>query len=407
MEVSAKTGETDKEDPFGLIVESGVAFDTARQAAAKIHAVLARMKAGKVDGAAAPEADASFPADARELQLQLLVLRRAHRGMVRATEIGRIAEAAARKACDAEHALLETRRYESACCRAAARRCRQIPTPELSKLRPLLEGNVPEDEEEEGMAGQTGDQTASSHGLAARLQAEMEERSRLAAELSKFETVKTKAVEGFRERERLSVELVSRLKAVEATLEPVCNLLQVRPRPSDSGSPEGLTSLPASLRLVYSKFDTLAAFGTNAGVAVKIEVSQSYEADSADEKRRRREGQSAVVVEISEGSESKEAFVLKFLSPNTSLVTVAAKGPEGTALLGKLWPEDDGNNPALTSLLPGDAAAAAEAMGRPYGWAQVLAGLREVSLVAAPAFANLEAVTATDVVLKVRAALRA
>lgn len=408
--VPAKQSGDDTEDPFGLTVDPAVAFSTAKEAAKLLHAVMGRLKAGKADNAASGSEATSCAADARELQLQLLVLRRAHRGMVRATEAGRVAEAAARKACDAEHAHLETRRYESACCRAAARRCRHLPTPELHKLRPLLEGHVPEEAEEEGLVAQPGgDQAPSS--LAARLQAEMEERSRLATELAALDERKAKAFEAFRERERLSIELVSRLKNVEVALEPVCNLLELRPRLCDIPSPDSLVCLPASLRLVYSKFETLAAFGQSGGVAVKVEVAEppvaSNETMARPEKRPRAEATYVVVVEIepaAPATQGSEAVVLRFMSPNTSLVTVAAKGPGADGMLAKLWLEDDGSNPALASLLPGDAAD--DSFGRPYAWAQVLAGLRDVALMGAPSLLSMDTVTATDVALRVRSALK-
>ncbi|CAK0825959.1 unnamed protein product [Prorocentrum cordatum] len=130
------------------------------------------------------------------------------------TEDEEAQEAAARRAADAEFAHLETRRYESACCRAAARRCRTFPTPRLTKLRPVLEGmdRITEDQEEEGANG--------VGPLASRLAAEREERERLAAELEELDKDKSTEIDAFMECQRHTNDVSEKLRAVEKALEP-------------------------------------------------------------------------------------------------------------------------------------------------------------------------------------------
>merc|ERR1712176_1624369 len=149
------------------------------------------------------------------MQLQLLAARRAHRAMAKAADAGRVAELAARKAADAEHAHLETRQYESACCRAAARRCRNFPTPQLNQLRPFLDGG--KDGEQQQEEDDDDDDEASpedkENGLLARLEAERDERTRLVNELQALEKEKADKFEEFREDAKMNDELTQRLRA--------------------------------------------------------------------------------------------------------------------------------------------------------------------------------------------------
>merc|ERR1719221_1855039 len=124
----------------------------AREAAAQVHETLGALKLLKADTSTTPVDVEAANTDngvngkagelARVLQLRILALRRSHRAMAKAAELGRTAEAAARRTADAEFAHLETRRHESACFRAAASRCRIMETPHLSEVLPLCEGNL-------------------------------------------------------------------------------------------------------------------------------------------------------------------------------------------------------------------------------------------------------------------------
>jgi len=404
--------ENGKEIDYGLAVDPEVAFQTAREAAGQLHECLDRLQAGK-------HAEEGLPAEAfteiaRTVQLQLLTLRRAHRAMAKAADAGRAVENAARRMADIEHANLEERIFENTCCGAAARRCRNFQTPHLNRLKPLLEGaGEEEDEEEDGEQqeeGENGEEKVPGAGsaLAARLEAERVKRCSLFAELEALEQKKAKDVEAFREVTKVTDELFTRLGAVEKALEPVCDILPLRPRPTGvaQANGESLAQLSSPLQIVYAKFDVLAAFGTTTSGSVAVRAEGGEDGKPPPEKRAKLESgaaaerrpQGTVCVEISCGKAAK--VVLRFASPHESLVTVAAEGEGGDALAEKLWSGDDGGNASLAAMLPSGEAAAP---GRPYGWAQVLAGLRETLLVQAPALQPAEGVTAADVVQRVRA----
>lgn len=391
--------EEQKEVTYGLAVEPEVAFETARAAAKQLHECLDRLSAGKApDGTEVP--DFNFALTARTMHLELLTMRRAHRAMVKVTDAGRTQELAARRQADVEHANLQTRIYESSCCRAAARRCRNFPTPQLNKLRPMLEGEGAGEEDEEAEANGN-----VSNSLAARLEAERAKRTSLFAELETLEQQKAKDLEAFQEISQFTNGLFTRLRSVEQALEPVCDLLPFKPRSAQSTA-EGWLQLPSTLQLVHRKFDVLTAFGSGS-VALRIQAAE--DAKPPPEKRTKVEGATAstkppasVFVEIACAKGNK--VLLQFSSPLPSLVTVAVEGDGNDAILEVLWPGDDGKNPNLVAMLPtGDAVPP----GRPFGWAQILAGLRETLVAEAPALQSAEGVTAADVVQRVRVAAEA
>ncbi|CAE8715812.1 unnamed protein product, partial [Polarella glacialis] len=267
----------------------------------------------------------------------------------------------------------------------------------LNELRNFLEEMKDDDEGDEG-DGTTG-------GLAIQLEAERLERTRLQEELEGLEQKRRQELEAFRELEKLGADLTARLCNVERSLEPVCDLLELRPRSAADDSV--FAKLPAPLRLVFSKFETCAKEG---GVTVSVEASSAAavakegdEVVEPAEKRRRLEAlpSEEVVVRV-QVSADQQAAVLHFANPSQSLVTVAVEGGSGEALLEDLWPEDEGRNAALLTLLPGAELAKG---GRPYGWAQVLCGLREDALSNVPALFAMDGVTANDVVTRVRAKL--
>lgn len=388
--------------------EPGAAFDVAREVVRQLHDVLTRLKAGKAE----PEAAENFADVARDMQLQLLALRRAHRSMAKAADTGRAAEAQARRLADIEHAHLETRRYESACSRAAARRCRNFPAPQLTLLRPHLEdGGDVEDLADGDLADvAVADGGLARIGLAARLEAERLERLRLAGELEALEQRKGKDLEALREHERLGAELSSKLRAVEKALEPVCDLIDVRPRPQAAAVlPQGLAQLPTPLRFIFSKFDALASFGADSGVVVRLQESADGSEDAPAAKRQRTEAEgdskfsarSAVVVEISQAGGGGQASQLRFacVDKGGAVVSVAVEGGAGDPLVENLWPEDDGRSPPLVTLANSSGACT----GRPFFWAQVLAGLRDCLVTRAPALMAVDTVSALDVVTRVRA----
>merc|ERR1712014_371618 len=103
------------------------------------------------------------------------------------------------------------------------------------------------------------------------------------------------------------------------------------------------------------------------------------------------------------GSSSQETATLQFANPSQSLVTVAIEASAGESLLEDLWPEDDGRHGTMTSLLP---SSVLEKGCRPYGWAQILAGLREEALAAIPTLYAMGAIKAEDVVARIQAKLK-
>lgn len=321
----------------------------------------------------------------------------------------------ARRSADVEHAHLETRMYEATCCRAAARRCRAFPTPQLSKLRPLLDGASGEEGEEgdeEDADGeqpvQNGEGVSVRKGLAFRLEIEKNRRADLCRELEGLEQEKSKDLENFRDVAKISDELSERLRAVEQALEPVCDLIEYRPRPTSLGHPHNHENLAAqlspALQLVFAKFDVLAAFGPGVGVKVSINAGTEDE-NPPPEKRARVDGagasNSTVSVAISSDANGTcdDVTTLRFAQPHPSLVTVSLEADSSHTLLEGLWPGDDGRHSGFMALVP----AGMPAQGRPYGWAQILAGLRAGLLVTAPALQMTDGVTAADIVQRVRA----
>jgi len=418
-----------EDNSFGLVVDPSAAFDAAREAARGLHDALGTLQAAKADTTGGGDGSEVLAKTAREMQLQLLALRRAHRAMATAADMGRAAEAAAWRKADTEHAHLETRRYESTCCRAAARRWRNFPTPQLTKLRPSLEGFDEEEDDDDVDEGDDRDDNGNPKGLAACLEAERLERARLASELETLDRQKVKDLEAFRECERRTTQLTSRLSDVERALEPVCNLIDLKPRSAgvaplpDSGI---LAQMPTPLRLIFSKFDALAAFGPQRGVSVRVEVPEVARDEVGPgpppEKRPRVEAAAdggassktpsapgaavAVCVEIAlDGAGAEKALVLRFTSPGPSAASVAVEGgSDGSAsLLDGLWPEEEEAQGAALGTAAGAAPGARPAGSRAYAWLQVLAGVRERALSAAPALIMAGGVTASDVVQRVRA----
>mmetsp|Transcript_11357 Transcript_11357/g.28613 ORF Transcript_11357/g.28613 Transcript_11357/m.28613 type:complete len:506 (-) Transcript_11357:225-1742(-) len=415
------------ESTYGIHVDPASSFDIAREVARNMHKTLGALKVAKAD-ADASSADAgeggSFSEIARTLQLQLLSLRRAHRAMAKAADAGRTAEALARRVADAEFAHLETRRYESACCRAAARRCRSFPAPELSTVRPFLHkelgGGAEENEAEDQAEKDQGDGKPAVTRLTKWLEIEGQERARLAADLQELELEKASHVEAFRDTETFGTDLTSKLQAAELALEPVCNLLELRPRPDTAAAqPEGLSRLPSPLRLVYSKFDMLATFGMDGGVTVKLEAPEQAKSSEEPPEKKPRVEASVVRVGIAAAPGKQQAsdgkvVTLCFACPpaangaaNGAAATLVGVSSEDDALLETLWADDDGRTGGLAS-----AAASANVPGRAYGWAQVLAGLRDraVAVVAGAGsgsnsggpLAEGGSVVASDIVQRVR-----
>merc|ERR1719491_844034 len=98
---------------------------------------------------------------------------------------------------DAEFAHLETRRHESACCRAAARRCRVMQIPNLNEVLPFLDGSLggaagDDKEEKEAAAG------GAATTLTRSLERERQERAKLAEELEALEQKRAAETEAFR-----------------------------------------------------------------------------------------------------------------------------------------------------------------------------------------------------------------
>mmetsp|Transcript_71944 Transcript_71944/g.168428 ORF Transcript_71944/g.168428 Transcript_71944/m.168428 type:complete len:262 (+) Transcript_71944:47-832(+) len=187
-------------------------FKAARAAAAKIHELLDKLKKAKQ---ATAEED-GFDACSVDLQKQLLSLRRAHRAMIKFSETRRLAEVAARKLTETEYTNMQTRKYESAVCRMAAGRCRYFPTPDLDKLRPLIDGFQAKEEDEKVPEAE----------LTALIDAELKERISLEERLKVLEAEKQTEQKKLKERIALGAELTTRMGALKRAMEPVRTLLQ-------------------------------------------------------------------------------------------------------------------------------------------------------------------------------------
>lgn len=403
-EVKPEVKKLTDEEFYGFFVDPKESFDLAREASKRIHDALGRLKKCKdQEKAGAGAGGEVLTQTMQEIQLQLLALRRAHRAMVKFTDLGRAVEATTRKLADAEHAHLETRRYESACCRAAERRCRTFPTPQLSRLKEVLGSSVEEAEQEADLQNE-GETKSTGGRLAELLEAERLGRAHLAEELAVLEARKEAEREELRKSERAGSNLTSKLRVAELALEPVCDLLELQMGQEDEDSSQ-VEQLPTPLRLVFSKFRSLVSSGVK---SVSIEgLLERAEDGEPPEKRAKTEATSSASVRVEiAGAEGAEAAILRFTSPTERLVSVAVEGSVGggtDGLLSNLWPEDDGQHPDVTSLLPVDLQTSAEeAVQRPFGWAQVLAGLREVALASAPQLLTIASVKAADVVEKVR-----
>jgi len=439
----AAAGKTQDGEDGGAAEEDAVAdptkgFEEAREVVGRLHECLTKLQALKPEGSSVEDVEAN----AYDAQLQLLALRRVHHANTKSVDQGRRAEANARRIVDQKFAHLETRRYESACSRAGARRCRTFPTPQLSKLRPHLErweekdGDDPDDDLRDGGADADGDAPEGTAGrlggLARHLEAEKRERARLEGELEGLEEQQKRDLEELREGERRSAELVTRIRAAERALEPVCDLLELRARPEEAEPPldRGIwEQLPTPLRLVFTKFDVLAAFSGEEGVSVRVALDEEEPEAAQDRqqppaaKRARVEGGGCsggsgapcICVDIASGG---EVACLRFTNPHASIVKVHVEGTlgadGGASLLSGLWPDDHGGAALLP--MPKDITIRERltaAPGRPYYWAQVLAGLREQvvlppgSVGLASPFLAMESVWAMDVLTRVRARMAA
>eukprot|EP00928_Gymnodinium_smaydae_P014819 TRINITY_DN15441_c0_g5_i2.p1 TRINITY_DN15441_c0_g5~~TRINITY_DN15441_c0_g5_i2.p1 ORF type:complete len:499 (-),score=132.53 TRINITY_DN15441_c0_g5_i2:106-1602(-) len=428
----ASVEDADLEVALPKAVDPAHAFEAARDLVQQLHGSLDRMKAGREATTEDGVVSQDVKITARDIQLQILALRRAHRASAAAAESGRLAEMQARKVADAEFAHLETRKYETACTHAAARRFRAAPTPQLSKLRSCLlredgterkAGVDEQEEDDEDEVIPANDGNAAVCRLSARLQAEERERTRLEERLAELHRERLAELALLRDRENLGTELATRLRAVERALEPVCDLLELKARPSvqDAAIAASLAALPDPLRLVYSKFDVLASFGAESGIQLRIEGSADGAAEEPLAKRARVDANSgastsnslaavsagaSVCVEVrgvATGAAAQDvaaSVTLRFMCPKPPLVTVSIEVSSGVSecILDSLWAGDDGNGPLAKAV--GEEVS----YGKPFGWAQVLAGSRETAMALAPAtFASLDGgVTASDVVRLIR-----
>lgn len=403
------------EDPSEVLLpDLASSFDTARSVVSRLHDFVTKLKAVKQNG----DGLEGFGPVAREMQLQLLALRRAHRAMGRAADAGKASEMATRKAVDAAHSNLETRCYESACLRAASRRCRNMPTPELTKLRPHLAGfsgtATNEDDPDDDLAGAGSGQKGSdgqprpAGGLAGQLEVEHQARLALASELEGLEQERARELESLRKWERCSNDLTTHLKAVELAMEPVANTLLLRPRPE--GAPPLpnealLASLPTPLRLIFHKFDNLLAFDKSPGLAVSVEGVAARSEEHPPEKRPKTEAAPAVVVKLP-AQAAPSAVSIRFTFQQ-GLVFVAAEGMTGGPLasgnlLEGLWTGDEGR--AVPPPAGGKQSQEQTHTGQCFAWAQLLGGLREA---VAGNELSLDSIAAGDVLQRLRARLAA
>lgn len=190
------------------------------------------------------------------------------------------------------------------------------------------------------------------------------------------------------------------------SLEPAIDKLAVRSRLHDKerSDPSGLSTC---LHLVYAKFENVASFSEDSGVTVSLEgVATKSDGEPPEKKARIADDASdsaTVCVKILAGvtnGASKKACSLRFTSPGGEVIHVATQenGAEADTFLDGLWPEDNG----LATAEPADLS---KSPGKAYYWAQVLAGLRETVPTSVPSLAAIGAVSAMDVITRVRSRL--
>lgn len=381
---------------YGLAVDPSNCFEDARNTLKLFCHSLDSLEAIELptdsDGAADPSVNEKLSSAFWDVQRHLLAMRRVHRAVGKALELGKASEASTRRIVDAEHAHLESRRYENSCLRAAAAYCRVFPMPALSAVRPFLREGLPHDfdldaenSEEEVDAAQAIEEDPSNPRptqLAKRLNVEFEERKRLAEEFDSLTKKKLADLRAFADVDRYNKDMFSKLRSAELALEPVCNLLELRPRPTSSTktAPDLSSQFPDPLRLICSKFDVFSAFGDAGHVSVKTEprtISGSADGEPAQKKAKLAAESSAAVRVTLTGAKTELCLVFA-CGPNSAsggaaaMVGVSCEGASGYTTLDNLWPDDDGRSGPLAS-----AAAQANVPGRVYRWVQVLAGLRD------------------------------
>mmetsp|Transcript_50747 Transcript_50747/g.120624 ORF Transcript_50747/g.120624 Transcript_50747/m.120624 type:complete len:479 (+) Transcript_50747:37-1473(+) len=375
--------------------EPSACFERARQAVKKLHELLDQLEVFKETQS--PNSDPEgFIAMARSMQIELLALRAAHKVMAKATDPTRTGETAARKVVDASHTILDMRKFEASACSSACLRNKAFLGPEfhpeLTALLPYLDAKYSLEDD------------ADSDGeLPQHMEVEQKERSRLQEELQGMQVQQEKDAEALRERQRLSSDLVGKLAAVAKAMAPVSDLLELRPRPAEkapaSASEQAAKELELAvpLRVIFSKFDTLAAFGAQAGVAVRVEEVSDAQ---PPEKRQKVSSEALPRAAPSRVCVETKGAVLRFsMLPSSSgqkppLVLVSSEGC-GDAVLANLWPQDDGR--PLAGLVD---ASTVKRLGQPYFWAQVMGGLRDfASLLGSSSASSIpESVTAAEVV---------
>merc|ERR1712194_60916 len=255
----------------------------------------------------------------------------------------------------------------------------------MGKLRPQMEGWSQDVEEEQEEADNSETPNESSAGLAARLDKEKVDRAALVAKLDGLQNEKAQECVGFRNLAKTNEDIMEKLRAAFAGLEPVTDCIQLRPRPAGAQkrpNEDLMANLCTPLKLIFSKFDTLAAFSQDGTVTAEVV------GEGPAEKKAKITGDKTVEsmnvrVEVGKAG-SKTKAVLVFTNPVESLVTVAVTAGGGDDLLQGLWAEDEGAHTGLLGLLPADEDGKAKYQGRPYVWTQILAGLRERVVAAAP-----------------------
>lgn len=384
---ASATAEAPDEDIGELLPSIGDACEAGREAVKKVYGICIRMKAAKNKEV---KDDANVHDDAREMQLQLLLLRRCHRAMKKAVDQGKAMEAAKRKAVDEEAVNMETRRHLCACLRAVACRNRNVPIPNLRKLLPNLEGY-----EAKEMDVEDPDDDLSSHD---QLQAEMNERLELSKKLEVLQQQKSKELQEFRAYGRQRAEQDALVRKWDPMLQEWGNVFALKSKPE---TPEEdvageVSKLPTPLQLIHKKFNNFILYDDAPELSVSLEGVASVAEGPPPEKRAKVKATAdspAVCVKVILKTGVKKDFSLRFTATSDSLVHVAIVAPKvsnPSTLLERLWPEDTGN-------VQGGATSDA-ALGKPYYWAQVLGGLGDKLLSGSPALQGLHQISAKEVV---------
>lgn len=318
----------------------------------------------------------------------VLELRENHRQIQDSLRATSEAENATRKTIEAAWVEQEGARYFCSSIQNSAERCRSMATPELSKLQPHLDSGVSGSQPSKLPTTLAGQQDWPEEFIA-----EFHARKHMEGEVAACKKKLATETSELQQRKAYKPQLLKRVAEAAAGLEPIC--LGIRSHPKGSppsgfsreswcpsevpvASKEVLRNLPAPLFKVYSEFQALHAFGVDSLTTVGIETDKEPPAKRLrmDDDTPLSSTSPRVTVEVAiddammpRGSDADQSVVLAFTYITAPLTAVAVKGffKRPTRIV---------DASACLWQLEGDDEPPEGPEGRPYVWAQVLAGIK-------------------------------